>query len=88
MAPTKHAQKLRRAAEMEGKAEDQYQLGLLYHYGNGGLKQDSVAAAKWWSKAAAQEHADAQYNIGRCYAEEGEGVEQTGAYTRPLLSPT
>ena len=30
MAPTKDAQRLRRAAERKGKAEDQFQLGCLY----------------------------------------------------------
>jgi len=78
MAPTKDAQRLRRVAERKGKGEDQYQLGFLYHYGREGLKLDLVAAAKWWSKAAAQEHAGAQYDLGRCYAH-GEGVEQSDA---------
>jgi hypothetical protein len=40
MAPTKHAQKLRRAAERKGKAEDQYQLALLFFHGEEGLKRD------------------------------------------------
>jgi hypothetical protein len=78
MAPTKDAQKLRRLAERKGKAEDQYQLACLLYDGDEGLKQDSVAAAKWWSKAAAQEHTGAQYHIGICY-DEGEGVEQNHA---------
>jgi len=78
MAPTKDAQKLRRAAERKGKAEDQYQLGLLYHYGREGLKPDLVAAAKWWSKAAAQEHAGAQCDLGISYSK-GDGVEQNFA---------
>jgi len=46
MAPTKDAQRLRRAAERKGKAEDQHQLGILYHFGREGLKQDKVAAAR------------------------------------------
>jgi hypothetical protein len=76
MAPTKNAQKLRRAAERKGKAEDQYQLGrLLYHRGEG-LKQDWVAAAKCFCKAAAQEHASAQFCLGGCYSSGG-GVEQS-----------
>jgi hypothetical protein len=75
MAPTKDAQRLRRAAERKGKAEDQCELARLLYHGGEGLKQDKVAAAKWWSKAAAQEHARAQHALGVCYAE-GEGVEQ------------
>ena len=84
MAPTKDAQKLRRAAERKGKAEDQYQLALLYSSGREGLKQDLVAAAAWSRKAAAQQHASAQYNIGRCYAKD-EGVEQNDALAATWL---
>jgi TPR repeat protein len=62
MAPTKDAKRLRRVTERKGKAEDQYQLACLYFYGREGLKQDLVAAAKWWSKAAAQE----QFYLGAC----------------------
>ena len=96
MAPTKDAQKLRRVAEREGKAEDQYQFAYLFYTGGEGLKQDLVAAAAWFRKAAEQEHANAQFSFGRCCAE-GEGVEQNhalavawwaGAYTRSLLSST
>jgi len=85
MAPTKHAQKLRRAAERKGKAEDQFQLGLLLHHGREGLKQDKVAAAKWLSKAAAKEHAGAQGSLGLSYSD-GDGVEQNHALAVTWLS--
>jgi hypothetical protein len=75
MAPTKVAQRLRRAAERKGKADDQFRLALLVYYGREGLKEDRVAAAKWLSKAAAQEHAGAQRDLGWCYMD-GVGVEQ------------
>jgi TPR repeat protein len=78
MAPTKDAQRLRRAAERKGKAEDQHQLACFFYHGREGLKQDYVAAAKWWSKAAAQEDADAEYSLGRCCSR-GEGVEKNVA---------
>ena len=78
MVPTKDAQRLRRAAERKGKAEDLFQLANLYYDGGEGLKQDRVAAAKWTSKAAAQEHAAAQGLLGACYAQ-GDGVEQNHA---------
>ena len=78
MAPTKDAQRLRRLAERKGRAEDQFQLALLFYDGREGLKPDKVAAAKWFRKAAAQEHARAQAAIGGCYAI-GEGVEQNPA---------
>jgi len=75
MAPTKDAQRLRRAAERKGKAEDQFQLACLFFHGEEGLKQDLVAAAKWFRKAADQQHAGAQSGLGACYSE-GKGVEQ------------
>jgi hypothetical protein len=85
MTPTKDAQKLRRAAERKGKADDQFQLARLYDVGGEGLKQDLVAAAKWFRKAAAQEHAGAQAAIGACYAA-GEGVEQNHALAATWFS--
>jgi len=78
MAPTKEAQRMRRAAERKGKAEDQYRLGLLLYHGEEGLKQDKVAATQWFRKAAAKEHAGAQTVLGACYIN-GEGVEQNHA---------
>jgi len=75
MAPTKDAKKLRRVAEKKGRAEDQYSVGCLLYTGEGGLTQDLVAAAKWFRKAAAQEHVRAQCSLGVCYTA-GEGVEQ------------
>jgi hypothetical protein len=85
MAPTRNVQKLRRAAERKGKAEDQYQLTLHLYHGKGGLKQDLVAAAKWFSKAAAQEHAGAQMFLGLCYAN-GWGVDQNYALAATWVS--
>jgi len=78
MATTKDAQRLRRAAEGKGKAEDQYQLARLYYDGEEGLKQDLAAAVKWYRKAAAQKHAGAELELAGCYAR-GEGVEQNHA---------
>ena len=37
-----------------------------------------MAAAKWFRKAAAQEHAGAQFYLGMCYSD-GEGVELSHA---------
>jgi len=85
MAPTKDAQKLRRAAERKGKAEDQYEFGCLLYNGNEGLKVDKVAAAKWLGKAAAQEHAGSQCDLGKCYSG-GEGVDQDHALALTWLS--
>jgi hypothetical protein len=85
MAPTKNAQRLRRAAERKGKAEDQYEVGCLLYHGEEGLKQDRVAAVKWCSKAAAQQHAGALGYLGLCYVG-GEGVEQNYALAATWFS--
>lgn len=50
-----------------GDAESQYQLGMMYRSGSGGVKQDYIHASKWLELAATQGHADAQYNIGKMY---------------------
>ncbi len=45
-------------------------------YFNGeGVAQDYKAAMQWYSKAAEQGHADAQYNLGLMYYK-GQGVPQ------------
>ena len=50
-------------------------LGLIYAMGRG-VAKDQVEAVKWYRKAAEQNHAEAQYNLGVCYYEwrrRGEG---------------
>jgi TPR repeat protein/DNA-directed RNA polymerase subunit RPC12/RpoP len=49
-------------------AED-YEFGLL------GVSTNIVEAVKWYHKAAEQGNAEAQFNLGVCYAK-GEGVDQ------------
>ena len=55
----------RKAAE-QGHVKTQYQLGEMYHKGEG-LPQDYEEAAKWWRKAADQGHALAQIRLGGMY---------------------
>jgi TPR repeat protein len=62
---------LRHDAE-KGNEKAQYMLGCCYN-GDYGLAQDSIEAAKWWGKAAANGVADAQYCLGLCYYK-GQGV--------------
>ena len=50
----------------EGDADAQNQLAGLYKLGDG-VKQSNAKALKWWIKAAEQDHAMAQYNLGECY---------------------
>ena len=63
---------LRKAAE-EGDAEAQYQLGLIYLYGNEEPK-DARKAFEWMSRAAAQNVVPAKRELGVMLAS-GEGTE-------------
>ena len=47
----------------------------MYRKGEG-VKQDYSKAREWYEKAAKQEHAGAQYNLGIMY-KNGQGVEQS-----------
>jgi TPR repeat protein len=49
-----------------GDAEAQFNLGWLYHNGEG-LVIDDREAVRWWEKAAAQNHADALTALGSLY---------------------
>ena len=61
------------AAE-QGHAEAQYNLGSMYHEGEG-VKRDYIKAVEWLQKAAEQGYADAQNNLGYMY-DRGQGVKQ------------
>jgi len=69
--------KLEAGAE-NGDAKSQYQLGIWFFYGKGGLTADGTAAVKWWRKAAEQGDAEAQFFLGTCY-DYGQGVEVDSA---------
>jgi hypothetical protein len=53
-------------------AREQYELGRMYHDGDG-VALDLMEAAKWYRKAAEQGNADAQLRLGRMY-HVGDGV--------------
>jgi len=58
-------------------ADAQFQLGLWYYKGgNEAVGQDYNKDAEWFTKAAAQGHAEAQYHLGECY-EYGKGVKES-----------
>lgn len=64
-----------RSIAKKGHPAAQFQIGLLYHRGEGvlpNLKQ----AAHWYRKAADRGDADAQLNLGLLYAQ-GEGVKRS-----------
>ena len=55
----------------EGDADAQYRLGLLAHWDG-----DWDGAASWYTRAADQEHAKAQFQLGMmCFRREIEGLE-------------
>jgi TPR repeat protein len=60
---------------LEGNAEAQFNVGLMYAQGGHGVPQDYALAAQWFRKAAEQGHAYAQNNLGVMYRT-GKGVPQ------------
>ncbi len=56
-----------RMAAEKGNAAAQCQMGLLYMNGLG-VDRDEDKAVEWLKKAAAKNHAQAQYNLGIYYA--------------------
>lgn len=70
--PAKAAAWFHRSA-LQGYANAQFNLGLMYANGEGGLEKDTVKAFELFRKAAAQGNADAQNNLGAMY-HLGEGV--------------
>ena len=58
----------------QGNANAQFNLGLMYRWGQG-VTQDDAQAAAWYRKAAEQGNTNAQFNLALMYAE-GRGVAQ------------
>jgi TPR repeat protein len=58
---------------LQGYAKAQFNLGLMYANGEGGLTKDTVKAVEFFREAAIQGNADAQNNLGAMY-HLGEGV--------------
>ena len=67
-----------RAGADKGDAKAQYELGRAFFSGTLGVAKDEAEAVKWFRKAAEQNVADAQYNLGVCYAN-GQGVTEDDA---------
>ncbi len=59
-------QLLQKAGAGDADADAQF-LGLLYNKEGHGVPQDYAQAAQWFLKAANQNNADAQLNLGRLY---------------------
>ncbi len=48
------------------EAEKQFKTGLSYYYGDG-VKKAVAKGIEWCRKAAAEDHAEAQFFLARCY---------------------
>lgn len=59
----------------EGNAEAQYELGLLYYYGDD-VRADIQEAIRWFKKAAEQGHIRAQFQLGEIYYYGKEGIRK------------
>lgn len=72
-------------AAIEGKNIDAIRdLGFFYHDGTY-LKKNMKKAAEFYKKAAKQDDAIAQWNLGLCYRD-GEGVRQSERWSRYWIS--
>lgn len=58
-----------------GEAYSETVLGAIYEFGLRGASKDVAEAMKWFRKAAEQNFAPAQYEMGTCFAN-GQGVEK------------
>jgi hypothetical protein len=69
-----------RITAAQGKAEAQFNLGVMYYEGRD-VRQDYSQAAAWYRKAAEQGYAKAQFILGGMY-KKGQGAPQdyTQAY--------
>ena len=63
-----------KAQAEKGDAAAKFNLGAMYHNGEG-VERDFKEAVKWWRKAADQGYAAAQYGFGMMYVN-GKGVEE------------
>ena len=70
-----------RAKAEKGEAQSQYKLGKAFYDGSLGVVKDEAEAVKWFRRAAEQNLADAQSNLGACYAD-GQGVADYNVWLR------
>jgi TPR repeat protein len=77
-APVVEKQADNRPSAETRDAQAQVEIGERYYQGQGGVGQNWVEAVKWFRKAAEQNNATAQCNLGVCYAI-GQGVTEDHA---------
>ena len=64
-----------------GDVTGQFNLGLLYYYGDSDVGLDYRKAREWFLKSAKQGDVDAQIYLGLMY-EEGKGVRQSKSQSK------
>src|SRR5438046_43096 len=62
-----------RAKAEKGDTESQFDLGAVFYFGDLGVAKEEAVAVTWFRKAAEQNLAQAQFNLGDCYYN-GKGV--------------
>ena len=65
-------------AAKQGRADAQYNLGLMYERGQG-VDQDDSMAMRWYAKAAAQGHEQAQGRIAAILARRRRRMSTAGS---------
>jgi uncharacterized protein len=70
-----NAEKLLRPLADQGNPKAEYYMGFLYAQGNG-VSQSMDKAIDWWKKAAAQNYAPAELNLGMVYESGQGGIEK------------
>ena len=77
-----NAEQLKKAAE-QGDAEAQYELGVRYAFGRGGIRSDDEKMAEWfkkaldqWTELAEQGDAKALFKLGMCYGVNGRAAKE------------
>ena len=84
LAAQAHAQTMPNTATLmqqanAGNAQAEYDLGIDYDYGKGGLPQDPAKAAYWYEQSAKQGDARAEFNLGIDYDQGKDGLPQDPA---------
>lgn len=74
-----------RASAKDGDAAAQYELGKRYFTGKAPLAINLEQAMLWFTRAAEQQHADAQYNTGIFY-KDGVGVPRDSSRAKHWLT--
>ena len=59
-----------------GDVDAQFEVGLAYETGKGGVTVDEAEAARWFRQAALQGNVDAQYHLARLVSRGAKGLKQ------------